>query len=307
MSDREFNCMFLPPFPNQPCARSTLTCLALKLTTTCRFPRVRRKWFLFHFLGYFEVVPSTRFLWRTLWYLASRHQSTSASRLASAPLIWNDNSDGPEDHYWDLASLFRPDLLQRCARLAHGMLRRIHHPDILRSQWHQRKRSQENNRMRTCWESATGSWVWGLHSRCPCCRGRTQRTIKGMSVRSCWFISSYTNLFDFTSPERRNRARWSRVDSRKKSFCDSNRSCSGLRRRSTMRRTRTIVPKRTLELMLVIEENCGRFYFCVYGRGGTGVNIFSYSLFRSWTGNLMVLVFQCIMNSEYFVQSVVAM
>lgn len=88
-------------------------------------------------------------------------------------------------------------------------------------------------------------------------------------------------FFDRTSPERRNRARWSRAVFRKKSFCDNNRSCSGLRRRSTMRRSRTVVPKTTLELMLVIEENYGRFCFCVYGRGGTGVIMLSYSLFRS--------------------------
>lgn len=40
-------------------------------------------------------------------------------------------SDGPEDNLRDPPRIFRPDFLQGRPRPAHGMLRRVHHVNLL--------------------------------------------------------------------------------------------------------------------------------------------------------------------------------
>ena len=149
MSDREFTCECTASDRDNP--QSEADIVDLQQTMICRFPKVCDS-------------------------LLFRRWTQRYGILTNC----DGYSDGPKNNHRNPSLLFRPNLLQRCTRFAHGVLRWIHYFDLIRSQRYQRKRSKEDDCLWACGASLARSWLWWLYPRCTGCCGGTQRTVEGV-------------------------------------------------------------------------------------------------------------------------------
>ena len=143
-------------------------------------------------------------------------------------------------------------LRERCQRSAHRLLRRIHHPHILRSQRYSWARSQENHRDGAYRQGVEGARISGVCSRSVGFCGGDEGIAQG---ELCNLPRGKANLFraggwtvgvDVGIVEsrltthwgrlgRRKQARWTRAAWHRRSCCNSSRSCSRLQQANLTR------------------------------------------------------------------------
>lgn len=223
MSDREFTCECTASDRDNP--QSEADIVDLQQTMICRFPKVCDS-------------------------LLFRRWTQRYGILTNC----DGYSDGPKNNHRNPSLLFRPNLLQRCTRFAHGVLRWIHYLNLIGSQRYQRKRSKEDDCLWARGASLARSWLWRLYSRCTGCCGGSQRTVEGMSIWRFWtaFVRiGLANAFCRHSHGKRSRARWSRVACPRRNFCDNNKNCFDLRQKST-----TLLRSNDIESILTWNGSC---------------------------------------------------